>query len=199
MFSQTGDSVPEALWTELGRFKVNTNGSWMRKGFRAPSSAPGARYAIRYNVVNGGPSGVNSDYIGIDSLTVERPVIFPNNMQAISVAGISAVIPADGSLLAPKGKFTNIGSNVLNSISVRLSITGPVNYNSNKAISSISPGDTVTVTFDSTFVPAIGSYSAKAISSLSNDTNRFNDTASLLFTAQQINFGSGEAISIQIR
>lgn len=191
MFSQSGDSVPEAVWTELGRFKVNTAGSWMRKGFRAPSSGPGARYAIRYNVVNGGPSGVNSDYIGIDSLTVERPVIFPNNMQAVSVAGISTVIPADGSVLAPKGKFTNIGSNVLNSVSVKLSITGPVNYNSNKAISSIAPGDTVTVTFDSTFVPAIGSYTAKAISSLSNDTNRFNDTASLSFTAQQINFGSG--------
>ncbi|MBK6505362.1 MAG: choice-of-anchor J domain-containing protein [Ignavibacteria bacterium] len=77
MFSQTGDSVPEALWTEAGRFKVNTNGSWQRKGFRAPSTGTKARFAIRYNVVNGGPSGINSDYIGIDSLTLERPIIFP--------------------------------------------------------------------------------------------------------------------------
>ncbi len=70
MYSAAGDSVPEASWTELGRFKVNTGGVWELKGFRPSSAGANARYAIRYNVVNGGFNGVNSDYIGIDALTV---------------------------------------------------------------------------------------------------------------------------------
>lgn len=65
------DSTPSGTWTELGRFKVSTSG-WLRKGFRAPVAGINARFAIRYNVVNGGPSGSNSDYIGIDALNIIR-------------------------------------------------------------------------------------------------------------------------------
>lgn len=191
MFSQTGDSVPEALWTEAGRFKVNTTGTWQRKGFRAPSTGTKARFAIRYNVVNGGPSGINSDYIGIDSLTLERPIIFPNNMQALSIITPVSNIPADGIAIAPTARFVNIGSNSLSNVNVSFNITGPVNYNNSKTIATISPGDSVTVKFDSTFVPAIGNYLAKANSSLSNDTNRYNDTVKLNISALQTNYGSG--------
>lgn len=191
MFSQTGDSVPEALWTELGRFKVNTIGSWQRNGFRAPSTGTNARFAIRYNVVNGGPSGINSDYIGIDSLTLERPIVFPNNMQALSIITPVGNIPADGIAIAPTARFVNIGSNSLSNVSVSFNITGPVNYTNSKIISNISPGDSVIVKFDSTFVPAIGSYSAKTFASLFNDTNKYNDTVKLNFSAVQTNYGSG--------
>lgn len=65
------DSVPEGTWTELGRFKTNLT-SWERRGFRAPTTSVDGRFAIRYCVVNGGPSGANSDYIGIDALVIER-------------------------------------------------------------------------------------------------------------------------------
>ena len=191
MFSQTGDSVPEALWTELGRFKVNTIGSWQRNGFRAPSTGTNARFAIRYNVVNGGPSGINSDYIGIDSLTLERPILFPNNMQALSIITPVSNVPADGIAIAPTARFVNIGSNSLSNVSVSFTITGPVNYTNSKIVSNISPGDSVTVKFDSTFVPAIGSYSAKTFASLFNDTNKYNDTVKLNFSAVQTNYGSG--------
>ena len=191
MFSQTGDSVPEALWTEAGRFKVNTNGSWQRKGFRAPSTGTIARFAIRYNVVNGGPSGINSDYIGIDSLTLERPIIFPNNMQVLSIINPVSNIPADGVAIAPSARFVNIGSNSLSNVSVSFNITGPVNYNNSKIIAAINPGDSINVKFDSTFIPAIGSYSAKTFTSLSNDTNRYNDTVKMNFSAVQTNYGSG--------
>jgi hypothetical protein len=191
MFSQSGDSVPEAVWTEVGRFKVSINGSWQKKGFRAPSTGSKARFAIRYNVVNGGPSGINSDYVGIDSLTIERPIIFPNNMQAVSVISPIGTTPANGIAVAPSARFVNIGSNSLTNVSVSFRITGPVNYNSTKIIAGINSGDSVTVKFDSTFVPTIGSYTAKAFSSLANDTNRLNDTISLNFSAVQTNFGSG--------
>ncbi len=195
MFSQTGDSVPEASWTEVGRFKVNTNGAWERKGFRAPSAGEKSRFAIRYNVVNGGPSGVNSDYVGIDSLTLERPIIFPNNIQAVSILAPAETIPADGIASAPSAMFKNVGSNSLANINVTFKITGPVNYNSTKLISSLNSGDSVIVKFDSTFVPAIGSYNAKSYSSLANDTNKLNDTVSSAFSTVQTNFGSGAGYS----
>ncbi len=195
MFSQSGDSVPEAVWTEAGRFKVSTNGAWERKGFRAPATGGKSRFAIRYSVVNGGPSGVNSDYIGIDSLTLERPVIFPNNVQAVSIISPVGMVPADGVAKAPSAKFKNIGSNSLSNFNVSFRITGPVNYISTKMITSLNPGDSVIVKFDSTFIPVIGSYMAEAYSSLANDTNRFNDTVSSAFTSVQTNYGSGAGYS----
>jgi hypothetical protein len=66
------DSVPEGSWTELGRFKVNTAGNWELRNFISTITSSNGRYAIRYCVVNGGPSGNNSDYIGIDALEVTR-------------------------------------------------------------------------------------------------------------------------------
>ncbi|MBV6477992.1 MAG: Ycf48-like protein [Ignavibacteria bacterium] len=69
MYSASGDSTPEGSWVELGRFMA-PNGPWTRRAYTAPSSGANARFAIRYAVVNGGPSGNNSDYSGVDYLNV---------------------------------------------------------------------------------------------------------------------------------
>ncbi len=66
------DSVPEGTWTMLGRFQVNVNGFWERKGFRVPTTSTSGRLAIRYGCVDGGPTGNNTDYSGIDAVVVER-------------------------------------------------------------------------------------------------------------------------------
>jgi photosystem II stability/assembly factor-like uncharacterized protein len=66
------DSIPEGTWVELGRFQTNITTGWERKGFRAPTSSANGRFAIRYCVANGGPTGSTSDYMGIDALTIER-------------------------------------------------------------------------------------------------------------------------------
>jgi len=68
----TSSNTPEGTWVELGRFKVTTTGSWMRRGYAIPTASTTGRIAIRYCVVNGGPSGVNSNYIGLDAISVER-------------------------------------------------------------------------------------------------------------------------------
>jgi hypothetical protein len=71
MYSPTGDSVPEANWTELGRYKVSTSG-WVLKKFIATATGGNARFAIRFSVVNGGPGGTNGEYSGIDLIKVSR-------------------------------------------------------------------------------------------------------------------------------
>jgi hypothetical protein len=71
MYSAVGDSLPEAgSWVQVAYFRTTETGSWGRRAFRAPSAGANARWAIRYYVVNGGPTGTNSNYIGIDALTV---------------------------------------------------------------------------------------------------------------------------------
>lgn len=188
MYSAAGDSTPESSWTELGRFKTNT-GVWERKGFRAPSSGSNARFAIRYNIVNSGPDGTNGNYIGIDALSIEGPTI-ANDMAAISVNAPSSTFSLPASTIAPKASFKNNGTAGQTNIPVTFKITGPVNYTSNKVISSLNAGLTTQVIFDSTFVPLAGTYSVAAYSSLAADGNRYNDTVKFTFTTNDPNYGN---------
>lgn len=189
MYSPSGDSVPEATWTELGRFKVNINGIWERKAFGVSSPGANARYAIRYNIVNAGPGGVNGNYIGIDALTLES-IPGPDDISAVSVISPSGNISLPVSNIAPKATYRNTGTSAQSNIPVTFKITGPVNYTSNKIIASLAPNATVQVIFDSTFNPsAAGNYSVSAFSSLSSDGNRFNDTIKSAFTSINTNYG----------
>jgi hypothetical protein len=82
-FAPTGDSTAAGTYTEIGKFKAvnpavgSGAAGYQRKAFRMGADAPNGRFVIRYNVVNGGPSGANSDYIGIDALSVERAAAPP--------------------------------------------------------------------------------------------------------------------------
>jgi len=190
MYSAAGDSVPEAVWTELGRFKTITNGSWERKAFGANSAGANGRFAIRYNVVNGGPDGANSDYIGIDALTLES-IPGTDDMSAVSVISPLGNLTLPVSNIAPKATFKNIGTLSQSNIPVTFKITGPVNYTSNKIISSLAPDAVIQVTFDSTFNPSVaGSYNISVYSELAVDGNRYNDTIKSSFTSVNTNYGS---------
>lgn len=62
---------------------------WCRIRITNLPAAAGARFAFRYFVTNGGPSGANSDYIGIDSLTFNPGV----NPVADLQLTLSATVP----------------------------------------------------------------------------------------------------------
>ncbi|MBS1515193.1 MAG: choice-of-anchor J domain-containing protein, partial [Bacteroidetes bacterium] len=85
LYSANGDSTTTGTWVELGRFKVVNpaagapNNGWERKGYRAGTAGANGRFAINYNVVNGGLNGANSDYIGVDALKIERTAVAPPN------------------------------------------------------------------------------------------------------------------------
>ncbi len=75
------DSTPEGTWTELGRMVADLSGSYSKKGFKATSASANGRFAIRYNVVNGGPAGANSNIISVDQISIVRtdaPVVLPS-------------------------------------------------------------------------------------------------------------------------
>ncbi len=192
MYSALGDSVPEADWTELGRFKAITTGSWLRKAFGAPIAGAGGRFAIRYNVVNGGPSGTNSNYIGIDALTIESSV-FVNDISSFTINSPSGNLTLPASTIAPKATFKNSGTSNQSNIPVTYKITGPVNYTSTKTISSLNAGSSIQVIFDSTFVPLSGTYNITVYSSLFVDNNRYNDTLKTTLNAYNPDFGNSSS------
>jgi hypothetical protein len=68
----TASGYPNA-WTE---FTVNI-----------PSSAPAGRLAFRYFVTSGGPSGANSDFIGIDTFSVTE-VPEPASIGVLCLGGL---------------------------------------------------------------------------------------------------------------
>ncbi len=194
MYSAAGSTTPEGTWTELGRFKVNNVDVWERKAFGAPSSSATGRFAIRYNVVDGGPLGDNSDFIGVDALTIEGAAVANDIAASANVAPTGSII-LPSATIAPKATFTNIGAANQTNIPVRYSITGPVNYTSNKVIASLTAGTGTTVTFDSTFNPTPGTYNVTIIVSLGSDLNRNNDTLRTSFTALNPNYGTSGTYS----
>ena len=70
MYSAVGSTTPEGTWVELGRFQNTITGSWFNRIYTFPTAGSGARFALRYNIVNGGPSGTNSNFIGVDWIRV---------------------------------------------------------------------------------------------------------------------------------
>jgi hypothetical protein len=153
MYSAAGDSIPEATtWIELGRFKVSTSG-WQRRSFGAPSAGSTGRFAIRYRVEDGGPSGSNSNYIGIDALTVERVATTPVfaasptsvSFGTISVGGSSA--PQSISLgNAGQGTLTITGVSLTGADASQFTLT-----NTNTLPANLGNGQSITVSV--TFSP----------------------------------------------
>jgi hypothetical protein len=90
-YNASGGTTPESAgWVELGKF--NCDEAWTLKSFVAPADGFAARFAIRYKVVDGGPAGDNSDYIGIDALNVEGQGLLPVELSSfVSTVNINNV------------------------------------------------------------------------------------------------------------
>jgi hypothetical protein len=77
-YASNGDTnASTGSWVELGKFKTTTTGSWAERRFVAPSAGANGRFAINYRVANGGPTGANSDFIGIDFIRILGPAAPP--------------------------------------------------------------------------------------------------------------------------
>lgn len=95
-FSQSGASVTPANFnttlvtvnsglTLAGYPSVYTQFTGTISGLGGPTSG---RFAFNYNVTNGGPSGSNSDFIGIDDVVYTSTAI-PEPLSALILAGLS--------------------------------------------------------------------------------------------------------------
>ncbi|HRH61865.1 MAG TPA: choice-of-anchor J domain-containing protein [Bacteroidia bacterium] len=184
MYAANGDSVPEDLgWVELGRFKVNTQGIWQLKTFFVTTGGTNARFAIRYAVVDGGPSGSNSDAIGIDELNVFTPAAEDGGVSGINVSSgcsLSATTAIDITV-------ENFGLNPISNFPVSYTINGgtPVVETFTATVNAAS---TATYTFATTAnFSAAGSYAISASTAITNDGNASNDTDTFTITSTSPN------------
>lgn len=70
MYNPTNNANPaDPNWVELGRFEVDTL-DWARRSYGVPTASANGLFAIRYSVVDGGPSGANSNFVGIDAIVI---------------------------------------------------------------------------------------------------------------------------------
>ena len=116
-YSAVGDSIPEGSWTFVGK-NVCPLAAWTQFRYAVPTTGAHSRIAIRYKVVDGGPSGNNSDYMGIDLVTVTRNTtgITPNGTEIPSSYSVSQNYPN------PFNPSTNFSFGLPKSGNVKLAI-----------------------------------------------------------------------------
>lgn len=85
----------------------------------------------------------------------------------------------EGTLITPKAKIKNIG-NVTESFKVRFKI-GSV-YNKTKTITGLAPNDTITISFDTTWLALRGNYQVSCSTEVPTDINKTNDKKSANLT-----------------
>lgn len=144
MSSNSTTTVPSTGPTDVGSFstlclsvnpdllngfvfpKVWTQYTYTVSGLSGPTAV---KFAFRYFVTDGGTNGANSDIIGIDTLTIDRPAsaddFFTNNFSFINpvndVLSISSKNNLDilsYSILDVNGRTINYNSSDLNNINV---------------------------------------------------------------------------------
>lgn len=102
--------------TTTGYPSVWTLYTYTVTGFPTPTAC---KIAFRYFVTNGGPTGANSDYIGIDSFSVNRPLstsdffsqnfaLYPNPVKNIfNIASINGVTAENVKVIDINGRIVN--------------------------------------------------------------------------------------------
>lgn len=189
MYSAAGDSVPEAgSWVELGRFRANySTDAWVRTGYKAASAGANARFAIRYCVVNGGPGGSNSNFIGIDALTLETSSASAD-VGLLTLNSPASTISLPSSPFAPNATVKNFGT-TSQTFNVTMTIN-PGGYTSTSTVTSLAANATQNVSF-ANYTPLPGAYTVKVYTNLASDANRLNDTITSALNIIQPNYGGG--------
>ena len=115
MFNPTGATLPEDTnWIELDNFKSLNNGTWQRRAYAAPAASATAVFAIRHSVVNAGPLGSNSDYLGVDQIDVFNAIpgtTFDDCTAAVDItSGFGGAIGVVNNM----GPYDNTGATTVN-------------------------------------------------------------------------------------
>lgn len=152
-----------------------------------PGSGTG-RIAFRYFVPNGGPSGANSDYIGIDTFSFDEGLL-PTDLQlALSPASVGPVLV--GAPVTLTATVTNAGPENAAGVTATFTIPAGLTYVSNScgatysaptltwSIGALANGGSVNCTINLT-AAAGGTHTVNGNATMTNvDTNNANNTAS---------------------
>lgn len=146
-------------------------------GLSGPTSG---RVAFRYYVTNGGPSGSNSDYIGIDNFQYSPaglPDVSVNNYdEEYTIIPLAQVTP-----FALTDTITNLGTAVANNTMLTVNVYQDPNYTTpvqttTSSTSSLAAGSSAAFSAGSFTPTSTGFYLYEFISSCTNNTVNSGDT-----------------------
>jgi len=167
--SLTAGGYPD-VWTE---FTATIS------GLTGPTSC---RIAFRYFVTSGGPSGANSDYIGIDEFSVTRTTTVINH--DLGVTAITS--PTTGILTSTENisvTINNFGTNNESNFNVSVQVNGGAIVTENVS-ATVNAGASTNYTFTNTFdLSTPGNYNIKAWTELLTDEDNTNDTLTVSITS----------------
>lgn len=181
----TTDTAITSFTIIVDYFKTSTTG-WAQKRYQLKNYVPSGSniyIAFRYLLFDGGPSGTNSDYVGLDLVQIKRPQV-AKDIKVVSIdfpySNSKMVIGETIDLLVT---FQNVGSSSQTNIPVRLRITSPNGTTTeyNQTISSLTPNQSRQLVMGIYTPMQSGIYSVRAYSLLSGDQNTFNDSLSSSF------------------
>ncbi len=109
-----------------------TKYNYVVSGLSGPTNC---KFAFRYFVTNGGPSGANSNYIGVDDFEAKTPVA--NNIELVSV-NVPAIIQAGNINFG--GSVKNVGNNTITSYQVTWQANGGMVNTHNVTGLNLLPG-----------------------------------------------------------
>jgi hypothetical protein len=144
-WASNGDTVPgSGSFVELGRFKTTTSGSWGERRFTLPTAGATGRFAINYRVAHGGPSGANSDYIGVDLVRLLGSItgITPVNNQVPEKYSLSQNYPN------PFNPVTNINFSIPTRGLVKLSVFDITGKEVVSLVNEVKPAGNYAVDFN---------------------------------------------------
>ncbi|MBU2018712.1 MAG: choice-of-anchor J domain-containing protein [Bacteroidetes bacterium] len=166
----TGTGSYPSVWTQ---FTITIS------GLATPTSG---RAAFRYFVPNGGPSGSNSDYIGIDQFVYTPAGSAAPDVKPVSFIGQYKQIPySQRSAMPLEGKIENIGTAVATDAKITVKIFQAPNFTTPLQTTSSTPASlnagANSVFAAGSFSPtSVGVYRVEYVSSCTNNASALNDT-----------------------
>jgi hypothetical protein len=155
--------------------------SYTFTGLGAPTSG---RVAFRYFVTNGGPSGANSDYIGVDDFvyTPAGSPTAPDVAVSLPNSGQYTMTPISQVTAIPlSARITNAGTDVATDATLTVNVyqlPSTLVQTTSSTPANLAIGAN-TVATAGTFTPTmVGDYYIEYISSATGDVNMTNDTTS---------------------
>lgn len=144
------------------------------------------RFALRYFVTDGGPSGNNSNYVGVDAFKIKRPVANDVSLDNVTVP---AIITAGNFTF--NGTITNRGNNAVSAYTVTWQSNGGVLNSYDVTGLNIAPGATNNFSHSVPLVATVGeTYALNFNVSSVNATTDSNIVDNSLTRSTQVASGS---------
>jgi len=167
-------------------------------GLAAPTSG---RVAFRYFVTNGGPTGTNSDYIGIDNFQYIPFMAAEPDLSAGPAMAEYTLIPLEQVFAMPlTNNVSNIGSapatdaTITTNVFLAPDFVTPIQTNTSSA-TNINNGSSAVLNTGATFTPSvIGDYLIQYITNCTDNTITSADTTDYFFSVTDSTFARDNGV-----